>query len=75
MNIKSILDLPVVEFDFKDTKKHTIGCIAQDLQQICPEIVSTDDEGYLSIEEGKLVYLLLDEVKKLRKELDELKRG
>ena len=72
---KSILDLPVVEFDFKENKKHTIGCIAQDLQQICPEIVSTDDKGYLSIEEGKLVYLLLDEVKKLRKELDELKRG
>ena len=70
---KSILDLPVVEFDFKDSGNHQIGCIAQDLQEICPEIVNTDENGYLSINENKIVYLLLDEVKKLRKELNELK--
>jgi hypothetical protein len=71
----SILDLPIVEFDFKETKKHTIGCIAQDLQEICPEIVSKNEDGFLSIEENKLVYLLLDEVKKLRAEVDQLKKG
>jgi hypothetical protein len=70
---KSILDLPVVEFDFKETGTHHIGCIAQDLQEICPELVSERDDGYLKIEESKLVYLLIDEVKKLRKEVDELK--
>ena len=70
---KSILDLPVVEFDFKDSGVHQIGCIAQDLQEICPEIVSADESGYLSINESKIVYLLLDEVKKLRKEVNELR--
>ena len=70
---KSILDLPVVEFDFKDSGAHQIGCIAQDLQEICPEIVSADESGYLSINESKIVYLLLDEVKKLRKEVNELR--
>lgn len=70
---KSILDLPVKQFDFKSNGSHHIGCIAQDLQKIAPELVHEDDEGYLTIEESKLVYLLLDEVKKLRKELDELK--
>lgn len=72
---KSILELPVVEFDYKSDKTHHIGCIAQDLKEICPEIVHTNKEGYLTIEENKLVYLLLDEVKKLRKEIDELKKG
>lgn len=62
---KSILELPVVEFDFKDTKRHQIGCIAQDLQEICPELVTTNDNGYLNISENKLVYLLLLELKKL----------
>lgn len=70
---KSILDLPLVEFDFKDSHKHHIGCIAQDLQKICPEIVHENEDGYLSIEENKLVYLLLDEVKKLKNEIKELK--
>ena len=70
---KSILDLPIKEFDYITTEKHAIGCLAQDLQEFCPEIVDTDEKGYLSIQESKIVYLLLDEVKKLRKELDELK--
>ena len=72
---KSILDLQIKEFDFKDSKSHHIGCIAQDLQEICPEIVYEGDDGYLGIEESKLVYLLLDEVKKLKKEIEELKKG
>ena len=71
---KSILDLPVVEFDFKDSGLHTIGCLAQDLQNLFPELVDTNPDGYLSIAENKLVYLCLLEIKKLRSELDELKK-
>ena len=62
-----------MEFDFKDTKAHTIGCIAQDLKEICPEITKVNEEGYLSIEESKLVYLLLLELKKLKAEVNNLK--
>ena len=72
---KSILDLDVKEFEYiNDTahKKH-IGAIAQDVQEICPEIVYEDANGYLSIEENKLVYLLLNEVKELKKEIKRLK--
>ena len=69
----SILDLPVKEFDFKSDGSHHIGCIAQDLQKICPELVQEDKDGYLSIEESKLVYLLLNEVKLLKAEVEELK--
>ncbi len=72
---KSILDLDVKEFEYindKDHKKH-IGAIAQEVQDICPEIVNKDLDGYLSIEENKLVYLLLNEVKELKKEIKNLK--
>ena len=70
---KSILDLPIKKFDFIDGPKNQIGCIAQDLKEICPEIVNENEKGYLSIQESKLVYLLLDEVKKLRNEVEKLK--
>lgn len=70
---KSILDLPTYKFDFIDGVKNQIGCKAQDLQEICPEIVTEGSDGYLSIQESKIVYLLLEEVKKLRKEINELK--
>lgn len=72
---KSILDLDVKEFEYindKDHKKH-IGAIAQEVQDICPEIVNKGLDGYLSIEENKLVYLLLNEVKELKKEIKNLK--
>lgn len=62
----SILDLPIYEFDYKSSGQHTIGCLAQDLQKICPEIVSEDEDGFLHIEESKLIYLLLEEVRRLK---------
>ena len=72
---KSILELPVYTYNFiaDDTKTKHIGCIAQELQEICPELVKEDEKGYLSINESKLVYLLLDEVKKLKAEVNQLK--
>lgn len=72
---KSILDLDVKEFEYINdvTHKKHIGAIAQDVQEICPEIVYEDTNGYLNIEENKLVYLLLNEVKELKKEIKRLK--
>ncbi len=63
---KSILDLPIYTYDFISGAKNQIGCTAQELQEICPEIVDTDENGYLSIQESKIVYLLIDEIKKLK---------
>ena len=73
---QSILNLPVYKYNFisDETKTTQIGCLAQDLQTICPEIVSENDEGYLSINESKLTYLLLLEVKRLNAELEALKK-
>lgn len=64
---ESILDLPIYTFDFIDGKKDQIGCIAQDLQKICPELVEVNEQtGMLNIQESKLVYLLIEEVRKLK---------
>ena len=71
---KSILDLPIYKFDYIVGDTNQIGCMAQDLQEICPELVDKTDSGLLTIQETKLVYLLLDEVKKLRKEIKDLKK-
>lgn len=71
---QSILDLPVYSYNFINDSNKTqhIGCLAQDLQKICPEIVHENDKGFLSIEENKLVYLLLEEVKQLNMKVKEL---
>ena len=72
---RSILTLPIYEYDYIQTGTHAIGCLAQDLQQICPQIVQEGSDGYLTIQESKIVYLLLEEMKKMRLELDELKQN
>lgn len=69
---KSILDVPVKEYDYKSTGIHTIGFIAQELQEVFPELITQDPNGFLGIQETKLVYLLMLEVKKLRARVDEL---
>lgn len=71
----SILDLPVKTYKYKSDPKTThIGCIAQDLKELYPELVHLGKDGYYSIEENKLVYLLLEEVKKLNKKVEELSK-
>lgn len=71
---KSILDLEVKVFDFIDGAKNQIGCLAQDLRKLYPELVSETSDGYLAIQENKLVYLLLEEVKLLKSEISNLKK-
>lgn len=69
---KSILDLPIYSFNFKNNPDKTqIGCMAQDLQELFPELVTEGSDGYLSINENKLVYLLLLELKKMKAKLIE----
>lgn len=73
---KSILDLPIKAFEYINDENHTryIGCIAQELQEICPELVTTDKDGYLAIQENKLIYALLQEVKELKEKVENLER-
>ena len=73
---KSILDLPIKQFEYIKDKTHTkyVGCIAQDLQHICPDLVNESAEGMLSIQESKLIYALIQEVKKLQTRVEDLER-
>lgn len=73
-NSNSILNLPIYQFDFIDGPQKQIGCLAQDLQKICPELVADRGDGFLAINETKLIYLLLGEIKRLDSELNKLKK-
>jgi phosphoribosyl-ATP pyrophosphohydrolase len=71
---KSILDLDVKEFTFKDSVEKTIGILAQDLREHFPDLVkgSEGENSFLSIEETKLSYLLLLELKKTNLKLEKV---
>jgi len=50
-----------------------IGFIAQDLQKVLPEMVSEDEEGYLSVSYRSLIPVLVEGQKELIAENDKLK--
>jgi hypothetical protein len=52
-------------------KKH-FGLIAQDLQKVYPELVYEEDNGYLSVNYVELIPLLIQSIKELKAEIDEL---
>ena len=70
------------EFSWKTDEEHkpTIGAIAQELRQVLPEKYvhefiggqETDDE-YLSINDSKLVYLLIGAIQEQQKEIESLR--
>lgn len=74
---KGLLDVKLKSYIHKDTEEHKIGYIAQEVQEIAPDFVQEDKNGYLSIAyrelELALIEALKQEVKQLRKELNQLK--
>ena len=49
------------------------GLIAQDVEKVLPEAVRTDDEGYKSVDTYPIVAVLVETIKELKKEIEELK--
>ena len=63
-----------------DDKKH-IGVIAQELEEVFPELVHTADDGFKSVEYSTLAPILIEAIKEQQtiidnqqKQIDELKR-
>jgi hypothetical protein len=56
-----------------ENEGNDIGVIAQEIEKILPQIVTTRDNGYMAVKYEKLVALLIESVKELKKEVDDLK--
>lgn len=52
-----------VRFKWKESNKPSIGLIAQDVEEVLPEIVHTDDQGIKYINYGLLTALLIESIK------------
>ena len=56
-----------------ENEGHDIGVIAQEVEKVIPEIVTTRDNGYKAVKYEKLVPLLIEAIKELSAEIDKLK--
>ncbi len=69
-------DVGVVEYGYEPGQYHT-GFLAQEIINVFPEWVSTDDKGYYTVDDGKLRFVLLKAMQELatkhEQEIAELK--
>jgi hypothetical protein len=68
------------EFDWKDHKDpqvigkgHDVGIIAQEVEKVLPEVVMTRENGKKAVNYQKIIPLLIESIKELKSELDDLK--
>lgn len=69
-----INNLRGVEFNWKDTKKKAYGFIAQEVEEILPELISENsDTSYKSVSYIQIIPHLLEAVKDLKQEVERLR--
>jgi hypothetical protein len=72
--LDSILKLSGVTYDRRDTQVHEAGLIAEWVDKVIPELVTKDQNGNaVGIKYSKLSAYLIECVKSLKQEIDELK--
>jgi hypothetical protein len=63
-----------VYFTRKDNGSKGIGVVAQEVVPILPEVIHKDSNGLLSVAYGNIVGVLIEAIKDLKFELDDLKK-
>ena len=73
-SLEKVNKLRGVEFNKIGEDKKSIGVIAQEIEKILPEVVRTDDKGMKSVAYGNIVGVLIEAVKELTTEVEQLKK-
>ena len=53
---------------------HDIGVIAQEIEEVLPEVVIERDSGYKAVDYEKIVPLLIESIKEQQKQIDDIKQ-
>ena len=78
------MEISGVEFDWKPLTEeqkvwlhgndgHDIGVIAQEIEKVLPEVVTTRENGFKAVRYEKIIPLLIEAIKELKQEIDSLK--
>jgi len=67
------LSLRGVSFTYNDTDIDSIGVIAQEVEEVIPEVVSTGSDDLKSVSYGNIVGLLIEAIKEQQNQINVLK--
>ena len=77
--LDKVLTLDGVEYDWNEMAaahrigKHDVGVIAQQVEEVLPDAVEHRETGMMAVRYERLVPLLIEAIKELKSEIDELK--
>ncbi|MBD3204241.1 hypothetical protein GF327_08145, partial [Candidatus Woesearchaeota archaeon] len=71
--VEYLSEFEPVEFTWKDSKEASLGLIAQDVEETHPELVVENAKGYKSYNDPGFKYMLIQAVKELKQENEELR--
>lgn len=72
--IEKVSALRGVNFEFIKDGKKQIGVIAQETEEIIPEVIGECPDGYKTVQYGNIVGLLIEAIKEQQNQIDELRR-
>jgi hypothetical protein len=70
--LQTVQALRWVTWNWKKDGKADVGFIAQEVEEVLPELVYTDKNWYKWVQYGNMVWLLVEAVKEQQKQIDEL---
>ena len=73
-SLEKVSKLRGVEFNKIGNNEKSIGVIAQEIEKVIPEVVKIDDKGMKSVAYGNISGLLIEAIKELKAEIEELKK-
>ena len=63
-----------VSYKFKGTENQEIGVIAQEVEEIVPEVVIDATDGYKAVKYQNMVGLLIEAIKEQQEQINDLKK-
>jgi hypothetical protein len=77
--LDKVLTLDGVEYDWNELAaahrigKHDVGVIAQQVEEVLPDAVEHRENGMMAVRYERIIPLLIESIKELKSEIDELK--
>jgi hypothetical protein len=71
-SLNKVMNLRGVEYDRIDYEKHQIGMIAQEVEQVIPDLVHENSEGTKVLEYTHLTAVLVEAIKEQQKQIEDL---
>jgi hypothetical protein len=72
-SLDAVKALRGVSYEWIDNGNSEVGVIAQEVEEVIPDVVSTNDQGIKSVKYGNLVGVLIEAIKEQQAQIDELK--